>query len=287
MNLVACSKVNDFVSVYNNYKKTNITKDFIVGLQGAAGFRGIKLGEEKIEGDYFLNVEFDNGIAVVDVVGMIMPGFLLSIFANFFGICPLGNLIKTLQLLSSRNEVHAIILKMDSPGGSVSGVANAANDISILKDTTPIYAYVGDLCASAAYWLASACKGITSSLAGCSGSIGVLYVEWDFSNAYSNMGLSIRVHTNDDADKKYLEGGLPIVAKEMRRELGEIAEGMIGYIAKGRGIVLEEAKKLWGDGRVHYGSMAEEKKLVDEIGFLTNLKERLKKKINNNLGGVT
>lgn len=277
MSLVSCSDPREFNTKSLEFKKHNFSKDFIEGLECAAGFIGMRLGEEEIEGDYYLNVELYDGVAVVNVKGIIIRGFQRSVISNFFGTVPLGNLIKTLKLLTEKDSVSKIVLRFDSPGGDASGVIDAVNDISILDKVKPIHAYVGDKAASAGYWLASACRTIVSSPVGYTGSIGVLYIDVDDKVFLHNIGYDVNIYVNADAEKKVLEGGMPFVQNEIRRRLDAFAEAMVIDIAERRDVKYEYAKTNWGSGRVFCCKEALTLGLVDKEGFLTNFVDKLKK----------
>ena len=115
--------------------------------------------------------------------------------------------------------ISAIVLRFDSPGGTVAGTADLAGEVLRAKAQKPVHAFVEDLCASAAYWVASQCDSITANHGTATiGSIGaVMYLE-DQSKAYEMDGIKpLIVSTGplkaagcpafpfDDAQKAYFQ----------------------------------------------------------------------------------
>lgn len=86
--------------------------------------------------------------------------------------------------------VRAIILHIDSPGGTVSGTADLAAEVAAADKIKPVHAYVEDQCCSAAYWIASQCRSITANCGTAMiGSIGAMMVLVDASAAAEKSGV--------------------------------------------------------------------------------------------------
>lgn len=89
------------------------------------------------------------------------------------------------------DDVDAIVLHVDSPGGEVSSCADLADAIYAARGIKPIHAIVDDLAASAAYWLASAADRIVVSRTGMVGSVGVIAFHTDITRALDAAGVKI------------------------------------------------------------------------------------------------
>jgi signal peptide peptidase SppA len=87
------------------------------------------------------------------------------------------------------DSVAQILLDIDSPGGSVSGVQELAAEISASKK--PVTAYANSLAASAAYWIGSAASSFYMTPGGEVGSIGVWMMHQDWSTALKNEGIDV------------------------------------------------------------------------------------------------
>ncbi|VTR99228.1 peptidase s49 : Uncharacterized protein OS=Isosphaera pallida (strain ATCC 43644 / DSM 9630 / IS1B) GN=Isop_2434 PE=4 SV=1: Peptidase_S49 [Gemmata massiliana] len=91
-------------------------------------------------------------------------------------------------------DVSAILLHVDSPGGTVSGTADLAADVKAASKQKPVWAFAEDLCASAAYWIASQADQIFANTATAMiGSIGTLAVVYDLSGAAEQQGIKALV----------------------------------------------------------------------------------------------
>ncbi|MFH5805302.1 S49 family peptidase [Alienimonas sp. DA493] len=100
------------------------------------------------------------------------------------------DLRKSVRQAASDDSVSAVVLKIDSPGGTVAGMADLAADVKALAAKKPTVAYVEDMAASGGYWLACACDRIyvNEPLAEV-GSIGAYAVLMDVSRAAENAGV--------------------------------------------------------------------------------------------------
>src|SRR5690606_4285100 len=87
--------------------------------------------------------------------------------------------------------VSAIVIDVDSPGGTVTGVAELAEQIFEARGKKPIYAIANALAASAAYWIASAAEELWVTPSGDVGSIGVYAMHEDISEMEAEMGLKV------------------------------------------------------------------------------------------------
>lgn len=112
------------------------------------------------------------GVAVVPVKGLLTPN--LFVLERWFGWATYQGLEETLNLLASNEEVSAIVLEFDTPGGMVLGVEAANAAIAACAKVKPVHALVNPLCASAGYWLACASTEITATAGSLIGSIGTM-----------------------------------------------------------------------------------------------------------------
>ena len=163
-------------------------------------------------------------------------------------------------------EVGAILLSIDSPGGTVSGTADLADEVKRAASKKPLIAYIEDLGASAAYWVASQAQKIFANRTAAVGSIGTYGVIWDQSAAATLAGIKVHV-IRAGQFKGAGEPGTEITAEqlgEFQRLVDEYNEFFLRGIAAGRPLSLAEVRKL-ADGRVLIGQAAVEQKLIDGI----------------------
>lgn len=162
--------------------------------------------------------------------------------------------------------VDAILLDVDSPGGSVDGVTEAADLLREANDTKPLYALADGMMASAAYWLGSQARRVFATRGSTIGSIGVYAVLRDSSERFAKDGE--RVHVVRSAPMK--GRGMPGEAlddetlADVQRSVDEWHGLFVDAVQRGRGIAASHAQKL-ADGRDYLGRRAVEVGLVDQI----------------------
>lgn len=174
---------------------------------------------------------------------------------------------KDIEALIKNKEVKEIILDMDSPGGSVLGVAALAEYIYKARSTKPIIAYVNSMAASAAYWLAAACsKIVLASETTVVGSIGVVYVHVDSSQMHEKMGYKI-TEIVAGKYKRVASENAPLT-EEGRKSLQETIDYFYNVflisVAKYRGKTVENILEV-AEGKDFIGTQAIQNGLADEI----------------------
>lgn len=90
-------------------------------------------------------------------------------------------------------DVDAIVLRIDSPGGTVSGTAELADDVRRAAQVKPVVAFVDDLCCSAAYWVASQASSIVATRTAIVGSIGTYMVVEDWTGWLEMRGIKVHL----------------------------------------------------------------------------------------------
>lgn len=176
-------------------------------------------------------------------------------------------------------ELGSIMLLVDSPGGSVSGVDTLAQDIrNAVRDGVPVVAFADDQMASAAYWIGSQATEVYASSTAAVGSIGVYSVLTDSSRAAENAGYKVHLvkagqYKGTGAD------GVPVSTEALQAMSGEVAayyEAFTDAVAKGRkGKLTRSQVAELADGRVHVGPAAAELGLVDGIATAEEVVARM------------
>jgi signal peptide peptidase SppA len=163
-------------------------------------------------------------------------------------------------------EIAAIMLHIDSPGGTVSGTEALAADIAAARKRKPVYAYIEDLGASAAYWLASQADKIFANGSGLVGSIGTYMVVHDVSGMAAMKGVKVHVIRAGEM-KGQGEPGTEISAALLAEWQGRVTERnefFVRGVAAGRGMSIEKVRAL-ADGRIHIAGQALAKGLIDGV----------------------
>jgi protease-4 len=130
-------------------------------------------------------------IAVIAVHGII--GKHLSSLETMCGGCDLDEVEAEIKEAMADGNTRAIVLDFNSPGGVVTGVPELAEKIRAWSADKPIFAFTDSLCASAAYWLASACSDVVATKTADLGSIGVYIAMVDDSEWWNKEGLKLEL----------------------------------------------------------------------------------------------
>lgn len=176
--------------------------------------------------------------------------------------------IKDLRDLREDEHVKAVVLRVNSPGGSAYGSEQIWREVSLLKEEKPVVVSMGDYAASGGYYISCAASKIVAEPATLTGSIGIFGLIPDASGLLTDkLGLHFDgVKTNRLAD-------LGSMGRPLDEEEGALIQNMVnrGYelftkrCADGRGMSVDSIKKI-AEGRVWTGAMAKELNLVDELG---------------------
>jgi HK97 family phage major capsid protein len=174
-------------------------------------------------------------------------------------------------------SVSAIVLDIDSPGGSVEGVEELAAKILGARGQKRITAVANSLAASAAYWIASAADELVVTPSGMLGSIGVFTVHTDVSEAAADAGLKF---TLISAGKYKVEGNMyEPLSEEARAATQEMVDEYYGAfvrgVAKGRDVSVSDVRQGFGQGRVVPARKALALGMADRVATLEQVLAKL------------
>lgn len=175
-------------------------------------------------------------------------------------------------------DVAAILLHIESPGGTVAGTKELADDIAAAAKQKPVYAYIEDLGASAAYWIASQATKVFANETALVGSIGTYGVVQDFSARAAKEGIQVHV-VRAGAFKGAGTPGTPVTPEqlaELQARIDSLNEFFIRGVAAGRQLSLAAVRAL-ADGRVYVGAAAKENHLIDGVQSLDDTFTQLAK----------
>jgi protease-4 len=180
------------------------------------------------------------------------------------------------------DSVKAILLRVDSPGGTVAASQEISLAIRRAVEEKPVVVSVGDVCASGAYMAASQCDEIVASPGSSVGSIGVIMEIPNVEGLLEKLGVEFTVLTEGE----YKDAGSPfrsITETEtamLERQLALVREQFVADVAEGRGMSEAEVDEL-ATGWVWLGSEALELGLVDSLGNYDDAVDRAAE-----LGGI-
>lgn len=173
---------------------------------------------------------------------------------------------RELRAFAADPSIKVIILDIDSPGGTVSGVEELAREIHAAREHKPIVAVANSMAASAAYWLASQASDVVVTPTGQVGSIGVYAGHADYSQAFEKMGIKVTlVHAG-----RYKVEGNPFqplddeARAELQRSVDEYYRMFVSAVERGRGELSEDVMQ----GRMYSAEQALKHRLVDRVATL-------------------
>ncbi|MCE9625543.1 MAG: signal peptide peptidase SppA [Deltaproteobacteria bacterium] len=215
------------------------------------------------------------GIMLIFAFSMVSEGGGSSIFSgNKVAVVEIkGGIFDPKDTLDELNRVYdndnlkALILRIDSPGGAVSPSQEIYDAVLRVKEKKKVVVSMGTVAASGGYYIAVAADKIVALPGTITGSIGVLM---DYTNVQQLLEF-LKVHAEVLKAGKMKDVGSPLreLTPEERQYLQGILDDMHrqfkAAVAKGRNIPMEEVDKF-ADGRVFTGEQAQKMKLVDEIG---------------------
>jgi len=181
-----------------------------------------------------------------------------------------ATIVKELRKLRKDEKVKAIVLRINSPGGSALASDVMWREIMLTKKEKPVIASMSDVAASGGYYMAMACDTIVAQKNTITGSIGVFGLLFNAENLLKNkIGVTTdRVSTSPLADIGNPVRSLSPQERAIIQESVErIYEAFTTKAAQGRKMNLEDLKKV-ASGRVWAGSQAKERGLVDVFGGL-------------------
>lgn len=207
-----------------------------------------------------------NGVALIAVDGVLAKRMnLMSMISGGASTELIG---RDLQDALADPRVHAIMLEIDSPGGSVDGTEALAEQVFAARGVKPIVAWGADWMTSGAYWIGAAAENVyISGETTITGSIGVRSKHVDTSGAQEKMG----VKTTDIYSGKYKAMGSENgpLTEEAKAYLQSIMDQLytvfVDSVARYRGVSAETVLKNMADGRMFVGSAAVAAGLVDGV----------------------
>jgi len=180
------------------------------------------------------------------------------------------NIIQGLRDAFEAKAAVGVILQANSPGGSPVQSAYIYDEILRLREKypdKPLYAVIGDVCASGCYYAVAAADKIYASPASIVGSIGVLMDGFGFVDGMKKLGIERRLLTAGE-NKGMLDPFSPLDSKarhHAQKMLDEIHGQFIDAVKQGRGDALKPNKEIFS-GLFWSGTKAKELGLVDEYG---------------------
>lgn len=198
-------------------------------------------------------------VAVIPVFGGLIRRHM-SVFGDVSGGSTLESIREDFQVALASDQVDAILLDVDSPGGAVNGTNELAQAIYEARGQKPILAYSGGLVASAAYWIASAADELVVDRVAVVGSLGTLaivqYAEDDGTLYF----------VSSQSPNKLLDPASEEGRASIQAHLDQTAAIFIATAARNRGMTEEAIVEAADHGDCVIGDVAVERGLADRLG---------------------
>ena len=220
------------------------------------------------------------GIAVLPLYGVVTQRGNMVDDVSGPGSVSTQKFAAALRQALADESVSQILIDIDSPGGSVYGVAELADEIIAARSLKPIVAIANSLAASAAYWIGCSASKFYVTPGGEVGSIGVWQAHFDYSQAFAADGVA---PTLISAGKFKVEGNpyAPLDAEAhafMQSRVDDYYLEFCKGIARGRGVPIAQVRNGMGQGRVLGADAAVGQSMVDGVRSLTQLIESLQRR---------
>ena len=256
---------------------------FILCLGGCAFvsipfMRGVEPFEEKT-----LSGSGKNKILLVDLSGVITDQDKRSVIGFGKEVSDVARIKEELEQAARDRRVKAIILRIDSPGGTVTACDIIHQEILRYKKKHTVFVAASfmNVSASGGYYIATAADRIVAHPTTITGSIGVIVTKFNVKGLMDKLG--VQEESIKSGDKKDIlspfRGSTPEERKIVQEIIDSLYQKFLSVIEQGRpGISRTELKTL-ADGRVFTAQQALKAKLIDDIGYLDDTVEMVKKQI--------
>lgn len=174
------------------------------------------------------------------------------------------------------DRVEALILHINSPGGSTYGGEALFKAIRKVSEHKPVVSVIGTLGASAGYMIAIAGDHVLARETSLTGSIGVLFQTAEFSKLMEKVGVSSETITSGDlkAEPNPTRPMSPAGRAQIQSMVNETHAWFVDLVASRRDLPREEVARL-ADGRVYSGRAALQNRLIDDLGGLSEARQWL------------
>ena len=219
------------------------------------------------------------GIAVIPIYGVITQRGNMVDDVSGPGMVSTQIVTQMLRQAVADDAVSQILLDIDSPGGSVYGVAELSDAILSARAQKPVVAIANSLAASAAYWVGSQASEFYVTAGGEVGSIGVWQAHQDYSKAMDEAGVKT---TLISAGKFKVEGNPYAPLDEeaqgfMQSRVDDYYAAFTKAVAKGRGVPITQVRDGMGQGRVLGADAALAQNMVDGIASFDQVLSKMHK----------
>jgi len=223
-------------------------------------------------------IQRDKGLFVSDKIAIIdVDGLLINMRKNGWmrtGDNPVSLFVEKLDKAAADRDVKAVVLRLNSPGGTVTASDIMYHSLREFKDKTgkPVVASILGLGCSGAYYLACGCDGIIAQPSSVTGNIGTIFQTFSVAGTMEKIGvksvtiksgelkdIASPLHDLSDGERKVLDGIIQ-----------DLYEQFLTVVKEGRKTIGEGKLPDLADGRVFVAKEALKEGLIDRIGYMAD-----------------
>lgn len=177
---------------------------------------------------------------------------------------------RALEQAMEDDEVKAVVLRINSPGGEVTASDIIYNSVKKAAAQKPVVVYMDSVAASGGYYVACGATKVIASETTLTASIGVIMESFSYHDLFGKVGLGTQTFTSG-AFKDTLSGARPMREDEklyVQNLVNEMYDRFLGIVSEARKVPKDVLKNGVADGRVVTGRQALAARLVDQIGYI-------------------
>ncbi len=219
-------------------------------------------------------------IVVIDVAGVLLNAREPQLLRE--GEHPVSLLLEQLDKARRDSAVKAVVLRINSPGGTVTASEVMHQEITRFRERSgkPVVACLQDVAASGGYYVACACDEVIAQRSTVTGSIGVIMQLFEFTGTMNKLGITgtaITSGPNKAAGSPF--GKLTLEQQELFQAMvSNFYDQFVAVVAAGRPGLDEAQVRALADGRVYTAQQALDLKLIDRIGTMPDAIESAKRR---------
>jgi protease IV len=186
------------------------------------------------------------------------------------GLSGVEGIKRELAEAAADENVKAIVLRINSPGGEVTASDVIYHAVKIAAEKKPVVIHMDSLAASGGYYISCAGTQVIANPTTLTGSIGVIISQLNYYDLFQKIGLSQQAFTSG-AFKDSLSGARPMREDEkvyIQTLVNESYERFLGIVAEARKLPKEQLRTTVADGRILTGQQALAAKLIDKLGYI-------------------
>lgn len=208
-------------------------------------------------------------IAIIHVDGEMVSGQSHELPFIRYKLSGSYTLARAIRQATARSDIGAIVLRIDTPGGSAMAADVVWREVELAAREKPVVVSMGGVAASGGYYIAAPATEIFANPLSLTGSIGVFAGKVDIEGLMNRLGVTAKIYRSgprSDANslfRPYTDSELEVLTERVTRTYNTF----LSRVAEGRQMTRLQAHAI-GDGKIYTGLEAKKLGLVDEVGGL-------------------